>query len=518
MKIARLLLSLLAIPLMFLALPAHASTRWLRADTQHFIIYSTGDQAQLIQFATEVERFDNLLRLLFPPKADPSPQRLTIYAIATANDVRRLMDAKATWIAGFYRTDIEGSFAVINREKPSNKFDISSRTILFHEYAHHFMHRNFTFPYPAWFVEGFAEYVSTATFDNAGIWTLGQPALHRAYGLLEGSKLPIETLLFKDHSGLSNQNKDVFYGRAWLLVHMLNDTPLSQEKLRAYIHAIGRGQTQAEAASAIFGDLKELDRSLDKYLKGKMSYLKASEPISIQSTTNITTLDQPSSELVQLRLERLVGADAKGVRDKLAAFTQANPGFPAGWIELGRAEIALAALGDSSDTKRTAGVTAEGYADRALAIDGDNEDANVLKAEILIDRLRDNGDEVASRWDSARTLIRKANARNHDNPQALLAWYHSYAWQGKKMTGNTRDALNAAFHIAPEVSELRFEYALDLANNGEFEAAIQIMQVLAFDPHGGEAGRTGLAQIEAIRQSKTGNPVSPAYENKPGGS
>ncbi len=86
-----------------------------------------------------------------------------------------------------------------------------SQQTLFHEYGHHFMKRYVTAAFPAWFVEGFAEYYSTVDFDKQGKALIGKPARRRAYGLIELPKLPVEKLLFERSGALkSGEQVEVF--------------------------------------------------------------------------------------------------------------------------------------------------------------------------------------------------------------------------------------------------------------------------------------------------------------------
>ena len=58
------------------AAPAHAE--WLRAETDHFIIYGDTSERALRAYAEKVERFDFLLRTYYPITVDHEIPKLEI--------------------------------------------------------------------------------------------------------------------------------------------------------------------------------------------------------------------------------------------------------------------------------------------------------------------------------------------------------------------------------------------------------------------------------------------------------
>ena len=129
--------------------PAYAE--WRQARTRHFLFYSQGSEATLRTFATKVERFDATLRLRFAVSDADEPQRLTIYMLPTTDSVKAIYGKGSKTVAGFYVPRAEGSYAVVPRSAGDQT--LGADVILFHEYTHHFMLRNFPVAYPAWFTD-----------------------------------------------------------------------------------------------------------------------------------------------------------------------------------------------------------------------------------------------------------------------------------------------------------------------------------------------------------------------------
>ena len=72
----RIRLIIIAVTLAAMVSPAHA--KWLRADTDNFIIYSESSERSLCSFAENLQRFDATLRLRLAVSGGKEPNRLTI--------------------------------------------------------------------------------------------------------------------------------------------------------------------------------------------------------------------------------------------------------------------------------------------------------------------------------------------------------------------------------------------------------------------------------------------------------
>lgn len=478
-----------------------AEAKWLRADTANFIIYSEGNEQSLRGFAEKVERLDATLRSRFNARREPEENRLTIYLLPKAEDAARMHSGKRNGnAAGFYATHPEGTFAVSNREPDTGRNWLDGQTVLFHEYAHHFMLRYAPHAYPAWFVEGFAEYYATVDFTKEGHAQIGKPAHHRAYGLLAMPKMPVERMLLSRPAELRDGDEvEVFYGRAWLLTHMLYTSEERAGQLTKYISAINAGTEPAKAAADAFGDLDQLDKDLNRYLSRPLTYRTTNQPIAIVGDVTIRPLTVAEDQLMPLRMERL---GAHGETERLiklrAAHAKAEAklsGDAAFWYERAALEW------DLPKDQRDAAMLKSGL-ERALAINPDHIHANVLTGLALAEELDAKGDFSAVAWRSVRQPITRANRLAPNDPWPLYSWYNSFQQQGVNPPDIAHQGLARAFLLAPENEQMRFSYAFDLARKGEFDPAIKLAKTIAFDPHGGGEGRQLIAQLEAMRDGK----------------
>ncbi|WP_447757435.1 hypothetical protein [Sphingopyxis fribergensis] len=479
-----------------------AEAKWLRADTDNFIIYSEGSERELRDFAEKLERFDATLRNRFKIEGGKDPNPLTIYLVESASDASRLASGRSgSFIAGFYVPSPEGSFAVSNREDYVIKGTPQSQQTLFHEYAHHFMKRFLPGAFPAWFIEGFAEFYSTVDFTKEGKAEIGKPAHGRAIGLLTMPKIPAETLLFKRPQEMRNAGQaDVYYGRAWLLTHMLFSDPARIAQLGSYIDAIDHGVDPTKAATDSFGDLAKLDQDLDRYMKSRLGHRMTNEPIAIAGSITVTTLAPAQDAIVPLHLERLsADSDERLIktRDGLRKLTEKYPGDTAVWFEFAMAEWRL---GDEKRDK----AAARAAVDKALAIDPEHVRANVLWGEMLAAAAEGEKGAGAADWNAVRKPIILANRTNPDDPVPLYGYFKSFVEQGIQPPSIAIDGLARAFQLAPENIETRVSYAFALAAQGEFGRAINLAKIVAFDPHDGGKGENLIDQLEAMRARAEG--------------
>src|SRR5688572_18234521 len=151
--------ALAAFTLLLLASTAHAE--WLEASSDHFVIYGDEDEKKVYEFAERLERFHAAMSHVFgAARTKPSPSnRVRIFAVASPATVRRVLGLNNRFVAGVYIPRAGSSVALIPRLKKASKQELTGETILYHEYAHHFMRAVLTArAYPRWFNEGFAEF------------------------------------------------------------------------------------------------------------------------------------------------------------------------------------------------------------------------------------------------------------------------------------------------------------------------------------------------------------------------
>lgn len=478
-----------------------ANAQWLRADTDSFIIYSESSEKSLRDFAENLQRFDTTLRLLFNVETPGEESKLPIYLVPAANDVAELATgSRSAPVAGFYRQDRDGSFAISFRQNNGAggvAGTSAAQQVLFHEYSHHFMKRHLRAAFPAWLIEGFAEYYSTVDFDKKGHAMIGRPVYRRAYGLLQMPKIPAEKLLFEQPGAMrSNGQTDVYYGRAWILTHMLMHSGPRGDQVNRYTNAINAGTDARQAASDAFGDLALLDKDLNRYIQGKLNYRTTRAPVPVSANIRIAPLSADEDAVIMLRLERLNARGDKArlakVRDALRALAQKMPSNPDLHYELAAAEWDI-----EPATRDLAAM--RGALDKVLAAKPEHVRANVLLGQLQLSELRKKGETDPAAWREARRPIQIANRADPNDPIPLHAYFQSFLIEGKRPSDMAIKGLERAFVLAPENLNLRSAYAVSLAHLGRFEPAINLAKTVAFDPHDNGRGDALLKRIETMR-------------------
>jgi hypothetical protein len=292
---------------------------------------------------------------------------------------------------------------------------------------------------------------------------------------------------------------DVYYGRAWLLVHMLRNDKTRTGQLDKYLRALGNGIPEHEAAMAL-GNAASLDKALDTYLKSKrLFYIQGKGPLDYAPEIAISELDPVDSQLVSLSLRRRAEKDLIKTRDQLRALVAQAPARAGVLLELALVEKQMAD-GQDAIAEKSAGWAAAGEAvDKALLANPSLGRANLLKAELLMAKLDSANQRSAVAWKPVRSFINKANRADTLDPAPLFAWYESYIRQGLEPDKLASDGLALAFSLAPEAVDLRVEYAWDLARQRQFEAAIKTIEFVVRDPHNAERGTELLARLRKMR-------------------
>lgn len=474
--------------------PAQAA--WHVAKSRHFIIYADQNPRELSDFATKLEKFDSAVRFVRTMRDYPvgDGNRLQVFVVSSDDAVRRLARRQGKFIRGFYVPRASGSLAFVPQETGSSSpSGINEDIIFFHEYAHHLMMQDLHQPVPEWLVEGFAEFMSTARFDKDGSVTLGLPASHRAHGLYRNEPLPLEQLLTGSYGKIGQVQRESIYGRGWLLAHYLTFEPTRKGQLDSYLRGIAAGVAPMQAATSAFGDLKVLEKALDRYLRrNKFTYLKVAPSALKLAPIEVTPLTPGAAAVLPLRMESKRGVNsvtaeplAVRVRDVARRF----PGDPLVEVTLAEAEI---------DARKHD--AAEAAADRALKADPRNIEAMIYKGRAILERAARASGDRAVQFAEARKWFSRANRIDPDDPEPLMFFHQSYVRSGSPPTQNAIEALHFASNLAPQDLGLRMNSARQYIRDGKYKEARRTLAPIAYNPHGGqiaEIARNMIARVDA---------------------
>lgn len=461
--------------------PGGAKAEWLQAKSQHFTIYSEGSEAKLRDFAQKLEKFDALLRRVTEIDDPEIGSPVHVYLVANEAKVRQL--ARNRNAAGYYDTSDRFAYAVLPRSARNGEYDLGAEEILFHEYTHHFMLHHFPAAYPAWYVEGFAEFFSEIKFRQDGMILFGNIPRYRAPGLVLGTPYPLEKLLARNTQGLGVIDGDRYYGTAWLLTHFYQYGASRREEISRYLKDVARGVPDMNLDSYFKGGVRGLDKDLYSYMKkGLRSSGVDSKDMKIGAIT-VSAVEGVRGALIEDELRMFRSVRTEEVPELLNSVRQTAARFPDN-------AYALAILAEA-EMYAEQGNAALADADRAIALDPGLSRAHSTRAMILLDRAQESGKDED--WASARAAIIRANRADIEDPVPLALFYRFHKLKGGPMPQVGYDGFTKAFNLLPQNPNYRFGMAVVQADRGEFASASRLLDPLAYSPHASGA------REEAIR-------------------
>lgn len=457
------LLALLTVP------AAAARAEWKEATSTNFVVYSEGSEAQLRAFTTKLEKFNRVLRAFHKVSAPPAPIKLNVYLLPDIGAVGKMAGSQG--VAGYYITDARRPMMVGTRGSASTA-GIEAESILLHEYTHHFMYQFFPATYPTWYSEGWAEFWGSTNILANDVVEVGAPAEHRFGSFVYNRWVPLGKLLAAQ-SYADIPDLDLLYAQGWLLVRYAFDNPERQRQLEAYLTAINRGATYAQATKQAFPDINRLDSELSGYA-GRQRFSVVRLPFKAIDVGQITVrtlrpaeqaLAEYEIKLNQGILKREAAEFAGKVRDDARRF----PDDPFALNLLGEVEM----LAGNSAAAMTA-------LDRLLQIEPNHPRALMRKAKLQMEALRAAKSTDEAAWTAARQLIIRANQAAPNDPIVLESFYDSYAMRGLLPPASAQASLYRAMQLAPSDDELRFRVASDFEKRDMIPEAIAIIRPSAF--------------------------------------
>jgi len=473
------------------AVPANAA--WFVAKSKHFVIYADERPKRLSEFATRLEQFDQAARILLrmddPVVGDGN--RVTVFVMPTAKDVQKL--AGDSFLSGFYTGRVSGPLAYVARRDDDS--DLGSDTILFHEYAHHLMMQQLDQPYPQWYVEGFAEFLSVPVFGRDGSVGLGAAPQHRGWALFNTKPMPIDELVgetYGDITKLTPEQRESVYGRGWLLTHYLTRDSKRAGQFDRYIAAIASGSTALAAARASFGDLNQLDRELNAYLRrNEIVGAKIGADRIHPAPVDVLPLTEGAAAVVMLRGRIKYGlkeAEARQALDQVRAIAARYPGDVLVETTLAEAEL----NGGNAPA-------AEAAADRAVKSDPRNTEALVLKGRAIAERADKLEDPARHElFEKARDTFIAANKLDVEDPEPLMEFYKAFLAEGIRPNANALAALHYASDLAPQDLGMRLNSAMAYLAEGKLKEARATLIPVAYSPHAGQAAAIATSMMSKI--------------------
>lgn len=453
------------------SLPGAAQAKWLKAESQHYIVYSEDSEQGIRHQVQRLEKLNLLQHAITGMTADKPSIKVKVFVVPSYQDVNATMP-KPAGAAGYYDANVRGPYAVISREDDS-AHGFSSQLVLFHELTHHFMFQYFNVAYPVWYVEGFADFIGASKVDDTNSVVVGQQSGNRYYTFRMSNWLPVKEILNAHNYDDMGDELLNLYAEGWLLTHYLELGGKRDGQLAKYLTEINAGKSYEDAARDAFGDLNKLNAELRSY--------------SVRPSLPATGITFKPSAIPDVKVEAVPADQALMMIDDIKLFAGTTPANAKSFAARVRSDAAQA--GETPFALRLraeADRRAEEHGDYAAAVTAwnaaapDDPEAVTHLALLKMDDLRAAKSTDAAAWTAARRLIVNASRKAPNNAVILKAYFDSYGMQGIATTADAHNALYKALDLVPADGEVRYQLAADFEAHGDIDDAIGVIALSAF--------------------------------------
>jgi TonB family protein len=264
--------------ILFAALVASARDKenWLEVRSPHFIVLSDSSEKQARHVADQFERMRFVFHTLFPhANVDPGTP-IVVLAVKDKKDFQTLepeayLAKGQIELAGLFIRAPDKNYVLIRLDAQGEH----PYATVYHEYTHLVSSRAEEW-LPLWFNEGLAEFYQNTEIENKDV-LLGEPSAANIFLLRHKRLLPLAILLTVDHGSpyYHEESKgSIFYAESWALIHYLwiKDSKENTNHLIDYVELVNKKVDAVTAATRAFGDLKQLQAALDKYVTQEVFY------------------------------------------------------------------------------------------------------------------------------------------------------------------------------------------------------------------------------------------------------
>ena len=507
------LIASLFVALGFLVSTPASAQSWHRAETQHFIVYAEDDAGSTKEFAQDLERLDEVLRILTGIGPDdgsmPESSKVTVFRFGETRDMATLAGNRNSGVGGFFIGRADGAVAFVprrlnKRRSRSRQTDadeammLDPQGILFHEYVHYFMFQHSDAPYPQWYSEGFAELFSNVEFFD-DYFVIGDVPTARSYSL---ATIPIDLEKTFDPPAKRDRNTTGrTYAHGWLLASHLNLNPERRGQMGKYMAAIGEGKSRMEAARIAFGDLDVLRKELEEFRQGKARTLKVPYATQADPPVEVHELNDAQAARMEAMIITNRGVDedqAASVVRKTRALVERFPQSP---------EVLLAAT--EAEIKARNYAEAETLAERAIAADPDSTEAAMFYGDIALRQAFNDPSKLAE----ARSRYAAANRMESDHAYPLYGYYLTYLFdESEEMSDVAKAGLESAFRYAPYDYPIR-QAVVHMLLREDRPAEAKIVGAVFLDGQGGQQCmlRKMFAEFEDGKREPLLNEVRPDH-------
>jgi hypothetical protein len=369
--------------------------------------------------------------------------------------------------------------------------------ILLHEYAHHLMFSRMRRFYPAWYVEGFAEYLG-ATKLREGNFQLGVRQEGRLIHLpSSGQWLDFEIMLDPKRFGEAVKARQVnafkYYAQSWLLAHYMLADSARIRAFNTYFENIGRGKDGIESFESATGmKVAQLRKELGTYRR-EFQALRVKVPDLPDADVTLTRLPKEQGDyLLEAAALQTCPNDKYGrkLTEQFRAMRAKRPNDVRLRVELSRAELMY------GDPK-----AARTELETLAASEASSFDVAYLLGRSYFDETKLETEEQVMLRNKASEQFLKAYSLNKTDAANLYFLSKSLDTE----TAPSKSVVNAstaAAVLAPTVADYAVHAALVNLRGGDRATAMRVLQPFANHPHKLEYAAKVSALLDSIRQNE----------------
>lgn len=329
---------------------------WWVAESDHVIVYSNGNKADLERITHNFERLHFLLSILLnkvDQRDDTLKLRVTLVGDSAefdTMDLRNTRSAQGPFASAFqmqryYDPREDGAVMAGSRGDmsatlaPSQRVDLASLgslqmnpqtgqlenslfgadgssfsanlggdTIpisgegrLYAGYAQHYLLTYFPAAYPRWYLDGFGEMFATIRVRDDGALEYGHMPQGYRHVIETFGQVPVNDVLDGKYLEVAKRSQWTPF-HAWILTHYLFFSETRRPQLSKYLEALAHGATLAEAAK-VFGDPRKLAAEVMAYDNRALPYDRMTYPPERAPEPVLSQLSEGQARFLKGRIE-----------------------------------------------------------------------------------------------------------------------------------------------------------------------------------------------------------------------
>jgi Tfp pilus assembly protein PilF len=278
---------------------------WLELRSPHFEVITDGNEKQARHVASQLEHMRAVFRTILPAASDSAGSPIIVLALKDKKAFQSLEPeaylAKGQLdLAGYFLRAPDKNYILLRLDAQGDH----PYATVYHEYTHYMLRKAEEW-IPLWLNEGLAEFYQNSDIQDKEV-LLGQPSTNDILYLRQNRLLPIRTLLAVDHTSPyyhEEQKGSIFYAESWALTHYIEmtDNQKQTQRLLNYAQLLIKKEDPVTAAQNAFGDLNQLQKSLDAYIsQGQFMQFKLKSPVNFEeSSFDVKPMATPDADAIR---------------------------------------------------------------------------------------------------------------------------------------------------------------------------------------------------------------------------